>query len=122
MDRIWTSTCGHLGELVRYADDFVILCRTKDQAQAALERVRQILSHLRLELHPTKTKIVYCKDDDRRGNYLDEKFDYLGYTFRARRSKNRWGKILHQLQSRCKQYGDPGDPRGNSQLATSLPC
>src|ERR1039457_548715 len=47
-----------------------------------------------LELHPTKTKIVYCKDDDRRGHYPNEKFDYLGYTFRARRSKNRWGKFF----------------------------
>jgi len=47
-----------------------------------------------LELHPTKTKIVYCKNDDRRGTYPHEKFDYLGYTFRARRSKNRWGRYF----------------------------
>jgi hypothetical protein len=45
-----------------------------------------------LELHPQKTKIVYCKDDDRRGHYPNEKFDFLGYEFRARRSRNRWGK------------------------------
>jgi hypothetical protein len=45
-------------------------------------------------LHPTKTKIVYCKDDDRRGTYPHEKFDYLGYTFRARRSKNRLGRYF----------------------------
>jgi RNA-directed DNA polymerase len=47
-----------------------------------------------LELHPHKTRIVYCKDDDRRGHYLNETFDFLGYTFRARRSKNRWGKYF----------------------------
>ena len=47
-----------------------------------------------LELHPEKTKIVYCKDDDRRGTYLNEKFDFLGYTFRPRRSKNRKGKFF----------------------------
>ena len=41
-----------------------------------------------------KTKIVYCKDDDRRGTYPHEKFDYLGYTFRARRSKNWWGRYF----------------------------
>ena len=58
LDRVWTGTCGHLGQLVRYADDFVILCRTEAQAQAALERVRQILQGLRLELHPTKTRLV----------------------------------------------------------------
>ena len=48
----------------------------------------------RLELHPEKTKIVYCKDEDRRGNYPNEKFDFLGYTFRPRKSKNRWGKLF----------------------------
>ncbi|MEZ5354260.1 MAG: hypothetical protein R2762_16605 [Bryobacteraceae bacterium] len=48
----------------------------------------------RLELHPDKTKIVYCKDDDRRRTYLHEKFDFLGYTFRPRRSKNWKGKYF----------------------------
>jgi hypothetical protein len=47
-----------------------------------------------LQVHPEKTKIVYCKDDDRRGNFLHEKFDFLGYSFQARRSKNRWGKFF----------------------------
>src|SRR5919198_3090446 len=47
-----------------------------------------------LELHPEKTRIVYCKDDDRQGEYEHTKFDFLGYTFRARRSKNRWGKYF----------------------------
>jgi RNA-directed DNA polymerase len=47
-----------------------------------------------MELHPGKTRIVYCKDDDRRGHYPHEKFDFLGYGFRARRSKNRWGRFF----------------------------
>jgi hypothetical protein len=47
-----------------------------------------------LELHPEKTKVVYCKDDDRRRRYPNEKFDFLGYTFRPRRSKNRFGKYF----------------------------
>ena len=47
-----------------------------------------------LELHPDKTKPVYCRDDDRRGRYTHEKFDFLGYTFRPRRSRNRWGKYF----------------------------
>jgi RNA-directed DNA polymerase len=45
-----------------------------------------------LERHPQKTKIVYCKDADRRGTYPEEHFAFLGYTFRPRRSKHRWGK------------------------------
>jgi len=47
-----------------------------------------------LELHPEKTKIVYCKDDFRKGKYPNEKFDFLGYTFQPRRSKNRKGKFF----------------------------
>jgi RNA-directed DNA polymerase len=58
LDRTWTTTCASLGRLVRYADDFVILCRTATQAQAALSRVREILARLRLQLHPTKTRLV----------------------------------------------------------------
>src|SRR5215212_4107566 len=47
-----------------------------------------------LELHPTKTRIVYCKDDDRRGEHETVAFDFLGYTFQPRRAKNRWGKFF----------------------------
>ena len=52
------------------------------------------MQECRLELHPEKTKIVYCKDDDRRGTYPNEQFDFLGYTFRPRRSKNWKGKFF----------------------------
>jgi group II intron reverse transcriptase/maturase len=58
MDRAWTATGSGLGRLVRYADDFVILCRSRDQAETALETVRTILGQLRLQLHPTKTRLV----------------------------------------------------------------
>lgn len=57
-DRIWTATCSHLGKLVRYADDFVILCRTRAQAEQALDQVQKIMGVLRLQLHPTKTRLV----------------------------------------------------------------
>ena len=58
LDRIWTATCGRLGQLVRYADDFVILCRTRAQAEQALTKVHEIMGLLRLQLHPTKTRLV----------------------------------------------------------------
>jgi group II intron reverse transcriptase/maturase len=58
LDRIWQATGNHLGQLVRYADDFVILCRTKPQAEQGLAKVREILGTLRLQLHPTKTRLV----------------------------------------------------------------
>jgi group II intron reverse transcriptase/maturase len=76
----------------RYADDAIIHCVSEAQAKHVLEAVRQRLGQCGLELHPVKTKIVYCKDDDRRGEYQQVAFDFLGYTFQPRRARNRWGK------------------------------
>lgn len=78
----------------RYADDVVVHCKTEKQAQAVRASIEARLRKCKLELHPQKTRIVYCKDDDRRGSYPNESFDFLGYTFRPRRSKNRWGKFF----------------------------
>jgi len=78
----------------RYADDSVVHCRTEREAKEILHSLKERLLQCGLELHPVKTKIVYCKDDDRKGNYPVTKFDFLGYTFRNRRSKNRWGKYF----------------------------
>jgi RNA-directed DNA polymerase len=64
------------------------------EAQEVLGAIAARLQECGLELHPEKTHIVYCKDDDRRGTYSNEKFDFLGYTFRPRRSKNRFGKFF----------------------------
>jgi RNA-directed DNA polymerase len=78
----------------RYADDVIVHCQSEEQAQAVKRAIAARLARCKLELHPDKTKIVYCKDDKRRGSYPNEKFDFLGYTFRARRSKNRWGQYF----------------------------
>jgi group II intron reverse transcriptase/maturase len=76
----------------RYADDGLVHCRSEFQAKAVREAIRVRFEQCGLELHPTKTQIVYCKDDDRRGEYEHIKFDFLGYTFQPRRAKDRWGK------------------------------
>ncbi len=78
----------------RYADDAVIHCKSQDQAEYVLGRVRERLKGCGLELHPEKTKIVYCKDDDRGGEFERIKFDFLGYAFQPRRAKNRRGKFF----------------------------
>ena len=77
---------------VRYADDGLVHCRSREEAEALLERLRKRFGECKLELHPDKTRIVYCKDDDRPGGHTEEKFDFLGYTFRPRRAKNWQGK------------------------------
>jgi len=77
----------------RYADDGITHCRTEAEAKLLLKSLDVRFKECGLELHPEKTKIVYCKDDDRRGEYSDISFDFLSYTFRPRRSKNRWGAL-----------------------------
>jgi len=76
----------------RYADDAVCHCASQAQAECLKEMLEKRMKAVGLELHPDKTKIVYCKDDGRQECYPCISFDFLGYTFRARRSKNRWGK------------------------------
>jgi hypothetical protein len=78
----------------RYADDAIVHCRSERQAQVVLEAIRGRFAQCGLELHLTKTRIVYCKDDDRPGEHGHIKFDFLGYTFQPRRAKNRQGKFF----------------------------
>ena len=78
----------------RYADDGVAHCCTLDDAETLHGALEERFAECRLELHPDKTKIVYCKDDDRTENYPIVKFDFLGFTFRPRRSKSRYGKYF----------------------------
>ena len=78
----------------RYADDAICHCKSERQAQWLKATLERRFAEVGQMLHPQKTKIVYCKDEDRRENYSNEIFDYLGYTFRPRRSKNRWGKYF----------------------------
>jgi RNA-directed DNA polymerase len=92
-DRWMQRTYPHLS-FERYADDAIVHCRTEAEAQEVRRAIAVRMQECLLELHPEKTKIVYCKDDDRRGTYPNEKFDFLGYTFRPRRSKNWKGKFF----------------------------
>lgn len=78
----------------RYADDIICHCESEKQARALQDALAQRFAQCRLALHPQKTKIVYCKDANRRGTYPEQRFDFLGYTFRPRSSKNRQGKLF----------------------------
>ena len=78
LDMYWAERYSSLGKLVRYADDFAIICRTQREAQEALQKVRQIMVKLKLTLHPTKTRIVDMGQDG---------FDFLGFHFHKMRAK-----------------------------------
>jgi RNA-directed DNA polymerase len=83
LDLLWTRRCAHLGELVRYADDFVVVCKSRGECERALARVREILGRLGLELHPEKTRVVELFDGK-------EGFDFLGCYLRKRMSGRIW--------------------------------
>jgi group II intron reverse transcriptase/maturase len=78
----------------RYADDVVCHCQTKLQAEGLLCELQKRFAACHLELHPQKTKLVYCKDDRRRCVFTETSFDFLGYTFRARPARTRKGELF----------------------------
>ncbi len=78
----------------RYADDVICHCVSEAQARVLKDALEQRLAQCRLALHPHKTRIVYCKDANRHGNYPEQRFDFLGYAFRPRSSRNRKGKLF----------------------------
>ncbi|AEV70085.1 group II intron reverse transcriptase/maturase [Acetivibrio clariflavus] len=95
-DVCWSKRFGHLGELVRYADDFVILCKKLSQAEEALRAVKWIMKKLELTLHSEKTRLVdmyFGKDS----------FDFLGFNNRFQRFRNKswqWYWTLQQIPSK----------------------
>jgi len=77
-----------------YADDGVVHCKTYQQAVYMQSVLRERFRLFGLELNEAKTRIIYCKDEDRKGTYPETSFDFLGYTFRPRLAKNKYGKIF----------------------------
>jgi RNA-directed DNA polymerase len=78
----------------RYADDAVVHCRPKAQAEAVLDALRNRMEQVGVRLHPDKTRIVYCKDGRRRGSHEHTEFTFLGFTFRARGMRTRHGDVF----------------------------
>jgi group II intron reverse transcriptase/maturase len=110
LDRLWEDDCGHLGQLIRYADDFVILCRTEGAAREGLGRVGAVLTDLGLTLHPEKTRVVFVGDGR-------EGFDFLGFhcrkveswRYRGRRYLQRWPscRAMQGVRDRIKAITAP---------------
>lgn len=90
---LWMARNHRNNPFERYADDTVVHCRTEQDAKQLLADIDARLKECRLEMHPTKTKIVYCQDKTRRREYPNTEFDFLGYTFRKVWMKNRLGRL-----------------------------
>lgn len=78
----------------RYADDIVIHLKSAEAAEQLRQKLTERLRECKLELHPIKTKIVYCKDEDRKAEYPNMSFTFLGFEFRPRGAKNKYGKLF----------------------------
>ena len=79
----------------RYADDAILHCRSKQQAQYVLRNLNKRMQGCGLELHPEKTNLVYCRDHRRQENHSVVKFDFLGYSFQPRSTlSKRTGKLF----------------------------
>lgn len=110
LDRLWEDHCSQLGQLIRYADDLVVLCRTRSDADEALRRIGLILARLKLTLHPEKTRVVFVGDGR-------EGFDFLGFHCRkveswrkrSRRYLQRWPsrRAMQRVRDRIKAITAP---------------
>jgi len=79
----------------RYADDAVVHCQSEEEARLIKEALSERMEQCKLELHPEKTKVVYCKDDKRREEADITTFDFLGYTFRMRTARSKHGNLFN---------------------------
>lgn len=91
---LWMTRTYPEVQFARYADDAVIHVGSKERASEVLAGIRERLLECKLEVHPEKTKVVYCKDDDRPDDHNHTSFDFLGYCFRPRGAKNRKGHLF----------------------------
>lgn len=82
---------------VRYADDGALNCVSIKQAKYIIKVLDKRFKLFGLELNLDKTKIVYCKDEDRQGDYENTSFDFLGYTFKTRGAKNKYGRLFRNF-------------------------
>jgi len=91
----WLEKTDGAANFTRYADDVIVHCKSKVHAERTLNAIRTRMKSVGLELHPEKTKIVYCRDYRRKGKYPTVKFDFLGYSFQPRTAKSKkTGKLF----------------------------
>jgi RNA-directed DNA polymerase len=89
---MWVARNMRSVRFCRYADDGVIHCKSEEQARLVLRKVEQRLRQCGLDLHPDKTRIVYCQDINRREAFPTIQFTFLGYTFRPRKAFDKYGR------------------------------
>jgi RNA-directed DNA polymerase len=90
---VWLTRNMRSVRFCRYADDGVIHCKSEDQAKLVMRKVQQRLRECGLEMHPEKSRIVYCHDINRQQTYATTQFTFLGYAFRPRKAVDKYGRV-----------------------------
>ncbi|MBI1951815.1 MAG: group II intron reverse transcriptase/maturase [Acidobacteria bacterium] len=108
LDETWERDYRHLGRLVRYADDFVVLCRSRAQAEEALRRVREILAGMGLELHPEKTRVVELGLGRQGFVFLGCHLRVMRSHFKGRTYLFRWpsARAMQRVRGRIRELTD----------------
>jgi len=108
LDETWEREHGHLGKLVRYADDFVVLCRSRAQADEALRRIGEILGQLSLTLHPEKTRVVELRMRGEGIDFLGCHLRIVRSHFKGRTYLFRWpsARSMNRIRARIRELTD----------------
>jgi len=108
LDETWEQEHGHLGKLVRYADDFVVLCRSRVQADEALRRIGEILGQLGLTLHPDKTRVVELRLGGEGFDFLGCHLQVMRSHFKGRTYLFRWpsARSMNRIRARLRELTD----------------
>ena len=108
LDETWEREHGHLGQLVRYADDFVVLCRSRAQAEEVLRRIGEILGRLGLKLHPEKTRVVELRVRGEGIDFLGCHLRIVRSHFKGRTYLFRWpsARSMNRIRARIRELTD----------------
>jgi len=91
----WLEQNDNTVKFTRYADDVIVNCKSQNHAEQTLKAIKSRMHQIGLELHPEKTKIVYCRDYRRQEKYSNVKFEFLGYSYQPRTTKSKKSKGLY---------------------------
>jgi len=122
LDSVWERQCKHIGRLVRYADDFVVLCQTREAADEALRRLKIIFERLRLTLHPDKTRIVELGLGKDGFIFLGCHLRIIRSHFKGRQYLFRWPspKAMKKVRDRVRELTDRSRRAGMKDIREAI--
>jgi RNA-directed DNA polymerase len=111
--------CERRGVRLPPATHLIVHCTSQAQAEQVRDAIAARLAECSLELHPDKTRIVYCKQSGRHGSHEHESFDFLGYTFRPSQGHEQDGAGVRLVLTRGEQSRGQGHAAGDQIVAAA---